>query len=1298
MTRKTQIIVIAILAIIVPVTIVTSSRANRNANTAARRSPGLNSGGLTTKLPISSGAQLSAMLGGASQQSKPELSYSQRMHKGKDEAAMYPDDISQMSSMGRLAYLVARARAEKPDGGKGTGFRINGGGCLSDDPDCENEGGVGLNDKQSEMAIAVDPSGQHVVVGFNESQGFATNPLKLSGFATSHDGGVTFLPANIGVMPSPADKSIGATLYPQIFGDPDIKWVAAPSTPNGGVFVYASIMVTTIAGPGGTGTVQTLSMHRSLDFGNTWQGPFEVTPASNPNGAFSGNNARDASDKELIDVDPDTNRLMVTWSNFTSATFSPVGKQMFTTFSDDIATAVTPTWSARQNVNLASTIPGQGAIPRFAGNGSPNVYVAYQSQTTGLAAQEFFARSTDNGVSFSPAVALTAGTFKVMDLVLGNDRSHDFPWMAVDNSPVVATRGNIYIVYADNTLNDGSDIVFQRSIDGGLNFTPPVQLNARPGQDRPQWFPVVTVDTTSGRVWVFYYDQGVADTGDTMETSAVYSDDGGVTWSKQVSLSDRPFHAGYGNDTGQPNLGDYNAGVSQGGVLYSTFAYNPDVVLFTDGQPAATFPAIDFFLKTTSETPARAALEIRNHPRGGVAMLEKPLTLTGEITVPLTNGTTNPLDTPLTYTGVTATLTTSTPNVSVTTGNSAYPDIAAGATQNNTTTFIVQFAGGFVFGTKVDFTLNVTTAQGNRTLLFTVNSGNTPTLTSLLTENFDAAVAPALPAGWTASHGGGATTVPWKTDNHKPKDNSIVSQGLFHANANDGANPTRFERAFSPLFVVPAASTYVSVDFDITYDTEDDPSFVYQAYDGALLRITDQTAGRTLRSVLTETFAELQQTGNTLHYPKHFPRNSSASYFEDMSAWAGDSSVVPGNNSGVLHVHMLFPGMGGSTAQLRFEFAQDSNGICTDIRPSDTNCGVLVDNVVVRNITYNAPTAADTTISGQVVTPEGQPAAGVVMQLSGARSDRTITDSRGFYTFRHITTGQFYTVTPSLLTYHFSPGQRSFSVLANVTDATFTAAQDAVVLGNVIDSPEYFVRQHYLDFLNREPDQSGFNFWSDQMLECGNDRACLERRTIDVSAAFFISGEFQQTGSYIYRLYKGALGRQLSFAEFSQDRQQLISGETLERTRERYVEQFVERPEFLERYGATSSAESYVDTLLQTILQSSGVDLTSERGRLIDKYNLIYDRREKRPEVLKDVIEAAAFKQAVYNPSFVLMEYFGYLRRNPDTQGYNFWLNVLNNDASNYRGMVCSFITSAEYQHRFGSVVSHSNRDCAGVQ
>jgi len=84
---------------------------------------------------------------------------------------------------------------------------------------------------------------------------------------------------------------------------------------------------------------------------------------------------------------------------------------------------------------------------------------------------------------------------------------------------------------------------------------------------------------------------------------------------------------------------------------------------------------------------------------------------------------------------------------------------------------------------------------------------------------------------------------------------------------------------------------------------------------------------------------------------------------------------------------------------------------------------------------------------------------------------------------------------------------------------------------------------------------------------------------------------------------------------------------------------------------------------------------------------------------VRDAVQANAFAQAEYNKAFVLMEYFGYLRRNPDTGGYDFWLDVLNGrEAGNYRGMVCAFLTSSEYQSRFSGVVTHSNADCSGVR
>jgi hypothetical protein len=61
-----------------------------------------------------------------------------------------------------------------------------------------------------------------------------------------------------------------------------------------------------------------------------------------------------------------------------------------------------------------------------------------------------------------------------------------------------------------------------------------------------------------------------------------------------------------------------------------------------------------------------------------------------------------------------------------------------------------------------------------------------------------------------------------------------------------------------------------------------------------------------------------------------------------------------------------------------------------------------------------------------------------------------------------------------------------------------------------------------------------------------------------------------------------------------------------------------------------------------------------------------------------------AFYNKEFNTAFVFMEYIGYLRRNPDQGGYNFWLSKLNFygnwlDAE----MVRAFIVSPEYRSRF---------------
>jgi hypothetical protein len=309
------------------------------------------------------------------------------------------------------------------------------------------------------------------------------------------------------------------------------------------------------------------------------------------------------------------------------------------------------------------------------------------------------------------------------------------------------------------------------------------------------------------------------------------------------------------------------------------------------------------------------------------------------------------------------------------------------------------------------------------------------------------------------------------------------------------------------------------------------------------------------------------------------------------------------------------------------------------------------------------------------------------MNLSGARSARAVTDSNGNYRFTNTDTDNFYTVTPSLTNYHFSPPDRSFSLLANKTDAVFTATLDAVIGGNVIDSAGFFVRQHYLDFLGREPDESGFNFWSDQILSCGSDIACVERRTINVSAAYFLSIEFQQTGGLVDGLYRASYGRAPRFAEFMPDTATVAQGvvvgnsdwaQRLAANKQAFVDAWVQRSAFQAAYGGLTN-EDYVDTLIG----HTGVSFSqSERNALVSGLNT---GSSTRAAVLRQIAENDGFVSAKRNEAFVMMEYFGYLRRDPDDSGYQFWLNKLNQFGGNFEQaeMVKAFIVSGEYRDRF---------------
>ncbi|HEX8335101.1 MAG TPA: hypothetical protein VF621_00135 [Pyrinomonadaceae bacterium] len=255
-----------------------------------------------------------------------------------------------------------------------------------------------------------------------------------------------------------------------------------------------------------------------------------------------------------------------------------------------------------------------------------------------------------------------------------------------------------------------------------------------------------------------------------------------------------------------------------------------------------------------------------------------------------------------------------------------------------------------------------------------------------------------------------------------------------------------------------------------------------------------------------------------------------------------------------------------------------------------------------------------------------------------------------------------------------------------------------------LDDAAFFVRQHYLDFLGREPDAEGLTFWYyDIVTNCPFiPSPCLDARRVNVSAAFFLSIEFEQTGFYVYRMHKAASGRMPRMAEFFADTRRAAGGvvvgragwqAVVEENQRRFSEEFVARDEFRERYPETMTPAQYVDALNNMISHpfretEPGALSTDERERLVQGLSA---GTETRASVLRKMAAHPDFVRQEFNRAFVLMQYYGYLRRNPNEgrdanwDGYDYWLGKLNTFRGDFvrAEMVKAFLDSAEYRARF---------------
>ncbi len=227
-----------------------------------------------------------------------------------------------------------------------------------------------------------------------------------------------------------------------------------------------------------------------------------------------------------------------------------------------------------------------------------------------------------------------------------------------------------------------------------------------------------------------------------------------------------------------------------------------------------------------------------------------------------------------------------------------------------------------------------------------------------------------------------------------------------------------------------------------------------------------------------------------------------------------------------------------------------------------------------------------------------------------------------------------------------------------------------------IDDNDFFVQQHYIDFLARLPEPAGFQGWMDVLNNCGKPGGVAPPcDRIEVSSAFYRSEEFQVRRYFVYRFYSVSFKRVPLYAEFIPDARRVsgfLNDQQLEANKVAFINDFMARTEFKNKYDALNNT-SFVDTVLNT----AGITL-GNRQQLIDSLN---NQTKTRAQVLREIAESNEAYQKYFNEAFVVMQYHGYLRRDPDVL-YLDWINTMN-QTGDYRTMINGFVNSGEYRNRF---------------
>jgi Calx-beta domain/Beta-propeller repeat/Carboxypeptidase regulatory-like domain len=265
-------------------------------------------------------------------------------------------------------------------------------------------------------------------------------------------------------------------------------------------------------------------------------------------------------------------------------------------------------------------------------------------------------------------------------------------------------------------------------------------------------------------------------------------------------------------------------------------------------------------------------------------------------------------------------------------------------------------------------------------------------------------------------------------------------------------------------------------------------------------------------------------------------------------------------------------------------------------------------------------------------------------------------------------------------------GDETFTItLTNAVDLTLGTPVSATVVitdndasaptSNPIDGVNFFVRQQYLDILNRLPDTIGFQNWVNTLTPCPNggfgEPPTSNCDRLYVAAGFFQSDEFLKRGYFAFRFYMVSFNQRPTYRQFIPDMAQVggpKSPAEEETAKVEFANAFVQRPEFLAKYPGLTG-QPLADALLQTAGLPAGSYVAGVQTN---------------GQILRGIAEGSAAFNKFLTEGTVSILYFGFQRRDPDTIGYQNNVNTLNADPNNLRHMIFIFIYSTEYRQRFG--------------